>query len=261
MKILLVYNPFAGHKRGEKLLPQIEGLLTEKKIDFDLRLTDYPEHAMEIVSQTNFREYDGIVAAGGDGTLFEVINGYFKNRKKGRIPLGVLPTGTGNAFARDLDIDVSRWEEAVEIIHAGQRRKVDVGHFRTHGQDYYYLNIMGLGFVADVTKTALAFKFLGNVSYTLLRLRARYPDDDTGQLAGRLAGAVGRDYQLAAVRQQLRRARLRFAQLLVEEVSRSLDEPTPDRVEQELVDTGLMEYIRDFLPSDWRETGQLRETS
>lgn len=167
MKILLVYNPFAGHKRGEKLLPQIEGLLTEKKIDFDLRLTEYPEHAVEIVGQADFKEYDGIVAAGGDGTLFEVINGYFKNRKKGRIPLGVLPTGTGNAFARDLDIDVSRWEEAVEIIHAGQRRKVDVGHFRTHGQDYYYLNIMGLGFVADVTKTAKAIKFLGNVSYTL----------------------------------------------------------------------------------------------
>ena len=48
-------------------------------IDFDLFLTDYPEHGVEIVHQANFENYDCLVAAGGDGTLFEVINGYYKN--------------------------------------------------------------------------------------------------------------------------------------------------------------------------------------
>ena len=167
MKILLIYNPYAGHKQAKKLLPQVEASFTRRNIDFDLRLTDYPEHAVEIVRDTNFKNYDGIVAAGGDGTLFETVNGYFQNRSKHRIPLGVLPTGTGNAFARDLDVDVSRWEEAVEIIGLGRTRKVDVGRFHTHGQDYHFLNIMGLGFVADVTKTAQGMKFLGNVAYTL----------------------------------------------------------------------------------------------
>jgi len=167
VKVLLVYNPYAGHKRAKKILPQVEALFTEKKIDFDLRLTDYPKHAVEIVRQANFHQYDGVVASGGDGTLFEVVNGYFQNPSKKRIPLGILPTGTGNAFARDLDLDVSRWQDAVGVIRLAKPRKVDVGLFHTHGQDVYYLNILGLGFVADVTKTAHRLKIFGNISYTL----------------------------------------------------------------------------------------------
>ncbi len=166
MKILLIYNPQAGHKRAKKLLPSIESMLTEHQIDFDLFLTDYPEHAIEIVRDADFDKYDGLVASGGDGTLFEVINGYYKNQQKKKIPLGILPTGTGNAFARDLDLHVSKWKEAIEIISYNKPRKVDVGHFHTHGQDYYYLNILGIGFVADVTETAHKLKIFGNIAYT-----------------------------------------------------------------------------------------------
>jgi YegS/Rv2252/BmrU family lipid kinase len=167
MKILLIFNPQAGHKRAKKLLPSIESMFTEYQIDFDLFLTDYPEHAIEIVRHANFEKYDGLVATGGDGTLFEVINGYYKNQQKKKIPIGILPTGTGNAFARDLDLHVSKWKEAIEIISYNKTRKVDVGHFNTHGQDYYYLNILGIGFVADVTETAHKLKIFGNISYTL----------------------------------------------------------------------------------------------
>lgn len=167
MKVLLVYNPSAAHERAKKILPEIEACFNENNIEFDLSITDYPEHAIEIVREADFDRYDGLVAAGGDGTLFEVINGYFQNPSQTKIPLGVLPIGTGNAFARDLFPDSSNWREAIEIINLKKPRKVDVGRFRTHGQDYYFLNIMGLGFVADVTKTAHRLKLLGNFSYTL----------------------------------------------------------------------------------------------
>jgi DNA-directed RNA polymerase specialized sigma24 family protein len=99
----------------------------------------------------------------------------------------------------------------------------------------------------------------GNISYTLLRLRAAHPDDSVETLAERLAESGGGHLRGDAVRQQLRRARLRFAQLLLEEVARSLDEPNPTRVEEELIDLGLMEHVRDFLPADWRTKGELRE--
>jgi diacylglycerol kinase (ATP) len=167
MKVLLVYNPYAAHKRAKKILPEVEACFIDNGIQFDFRLTDYPEHAVDIVAKADFSLYDGVVAAGGDGTLFEVINGYFKNPEQGRIPLGVLPIGTGNAFARDFELDVSRWKNAIEIIRLGRPRRVDVGKYHTHGQDYYFINILGLGFVADVGKTAQRLKFLGNVSYTL----------------------------------------------------------------------------------------------
>ncbi len=167
MKVLLVYNPFAGHGRAQKILPEVEAYFLEKGIEFDLRMTDFHEHGIEIVRETDPKQYDGIVAAGGDGTLFEVINGYFQNPSKKKIPIGVLPIGTGNAFARDLELDNTHWKDAVDVISLQSPRKVDVGQFITHGETYYFLNILGLGFVADVTEIAHKLKALGNISYTL----------------------------------------------------------------------------------------------
>ncbi len=50
MKVLLIYNNMAGHKRAKKILPEVESKFNEKNISFDLSLTDYPEHAVEIAS-------------------------------------------------------------------------------------------------------------------------------------------------------------------------------------------------------------------
>jgi len=167
MKVLLVYNPFAGHGRAKNILPEVEAEFSKHNIEFDLQLTDYPEHATEIMKNANLKTYNAIIAAGGDGTLFEVINGYYLNSTDEKPPLGILPIGTGNAVARDLELHVTKWKEAVEIIAQMKPRKVDVGKFTSHGQSYYFLNILGLGFVADVTKTAKKLKGLGNISYSL----------------------------------------------------------------------------------------------
>jgi DNA-directed RNA polymerase specialized sigma24 family protein len=93
----------------------------------------------------------------------------------------------------------------------------------------------------------------GSFGYTLLRLRADHPDDESDALAGRLSAKLGRPVRADAVRQQLRRARVRFAQLLLEEVARTLDEPTPERVEEELRESGLWPYVDGLLPDDWQE--------
>ena len=99
----------------------------------------------------------------------------------------------------------------------------------------------------------------GCLYHTVLALRAEYADDDSAELAERLSQTTSRSWRADAARQLLRRARLRFAQLVVEEVAQSLDQPGPEEVEDELVDLGLASYVRPFLPADWREHGQLRE--
>jgi RNA polymerase sigma factor (sigma-70 family) len=97
----------------------------------------------------------------------------------------------------------------------------------------------------------------GTVPWTVLKLRAEHPQDDSEQLAARLSEQTGRPFRPEAMRQQLRRARVRFAQALWEEVARGLDDPTPERVEEELTEVGLMEYVQDFLPREWREGWRL----
>jgi diacylglycerol kinase (ATP) len=167
MRILLVYNPQAAHGRARALLPAVLSSFTEAGVEAVLRLTERPGHAVQIVEEAHLQDYDGVVAAGGDGALFEVVNGYYLNPSTRRIPLGVLPIGTGNAFARDIDLDGSRWQEGVACIAGGRTRKADVGRFTTQGRRMHYLNILGLGFVADVVNSASRMKLLGNVSYTI----------------------------------------------------------------------------------------------
>jgi diacylglycerol kinase (ATP) len=167
MKILLVFNPNAGHGHAGKILSQVERAFNDHNIEFDLQLTHFPGHGIEMVRNADLNGYDGLVAAGGDGTLFEVINGYFQNPAQVQIPIGILPIGTGNAFARDLELDNSNWTEAIKIIATQKTRKLDVGKFHSNGQVYYYLNILGMGFVADVIKIAKNLKIFGNFSYTL----------------------------------------------------------------------------------------------
>ncbi len=167
MKLLLIFNPHAANGRAAKLLPEVERLFNDHLIDIETATTKAPGHARELATKADFNRYDGIVAAGGDGTLFEVVNGYYANPSPKRPPLGVLPTGTGNAFARDLDLRSNDWQKAIAIIAANQRRKIDVGRFKMAGQNFYFLNILGLGFVADVSNTAHSLKIFGNTAYTL----------------------------------------------------------------------------------------------
>ncbi len=96
----------------------------------------------------------------------------------------------------------------------------------------------------------------GTVPWTVLKLRAEHPEEDSEHLAARLAEQTGRPFRAEAMRQQLRRARVRFAQALWEEVARGLDDPAPERVAEELTEVGLMEYVQDFLPPQYRRGGR-----
>ena len=65
---LLIYNTKAGHGRAGKMLPSVQAKLAQNAIEFELALTDYPEHAREIAASADFNKYAGILVAGGDGT-------------------------------------------------------------------------------------------------------------------------------------------------------------------------------------------------
>lgn len=167
MKLLLVHNPSAGHGRAGRALEEIGATGRELGLELDTRLTERPGHATEIIEGEDLRVFDGVIATGGDGTVFEAVNGLFRNPAGPCIPFGVLPLGTGNSFSRDLGLERGNIRQSLEVVAGGATRKVDVGRCRTEGRDLHYLNILGLGFVSDVTETAAKLKLLGSVSYTV----------------------------------------------------------------------------------------------
>ncbi len=168
MAFLLIYNPQAGGGRARKILPEVLAVLKRKGLQVELFQTTHAGHGTEYLSDLDPSPYEGIIAAGGDGTLYEVINGKFNHPRPESIPpVGVLPMGTGNAFIRDMNLPDGKWETALDVIRAGKTRRVDVGEFQTQGKRYWFMNILGLGFVADVGEAAHKFKLFGNFSYTL----------------------------------------------------------------------------------------------
>ena len=99
----------------------------------------------------------------------------------------------------------------------------------------------------------------GSLCHTALRALVDNPGETSEQLAARVSRACGRTVRAETFRKQVSRARRVFAELLVAETSRTLDDPTPQRVEEELIDVGVMKYVKPFLPADWRATGKLRD--
>lgn len=95
----------------------------------------------------------------------------------------------------------------------------------------------------------------GSVAYTVLRLRTEHPDLDSTQLAAKLSDQVGRAVKPDTVRQQLRRARMRFAEMVVEEIAHGLETADPARIQDELICLGIYEHIKDVLPDSWRHDG------
>ncbi|TVQ19689.1 MAG: diacylglycerol kinase family lipid kinase [Spirochaetaceae bacterium] len=165
MKLCLIVNPNAGRKAGSAVAARVATLLADAGIETERFVSDGPGGTRRIAESIDPGGCDGIVTVGGDGSFFEVINGLLAHADSIRVPLGVVPVGTGNSFIRDLGITSP--EEAVERIIAGTTRRVDLGRFACDVGAYWFANLLGAGFVSNVAHRAKRVKGLGSLSYIL----------------------------------------------------------------------------------------------
>lgn len=171
MGILVVYNPQAGNGRARRLLPGIRRTLVERGLVAEFLLTTHAGHATALVEQADLSRFDAVVASGGDGTLFEVLNGLMRNPATRKPPLGLIPNGTGNAFMKELGLRKRDWRRAIDIIAANRPRTIDIGRVEAGGLSRYFINIVGMGFVAEIAQAAVPLKRLGAAAYTAAVLR------------------------------------------------------------------------------------------
>jgi YegS/Rv2252/BmrU family lipid kinase len=167
LKLLIVFNPNAQSGRSGRKLPSIRAAFVSHSIEADFVMTRECGHATQLVAETALDPYDGVVAVGGDGTVFEVLNGLYAHRRSNRPALGLIPMGTGNAFAREFGLVPDHWMDAVRLIASGRTRWIDVGQADCAGDQFYFLNILGMGFAVDAGLAAKRLKFVGNPAYTL----------------------------------------------------------------------------------------------
>ncbi len=124
---LVVYNPTAAQGKAAERIPETEALLSEKGIDYELRVTQRVWHGAELARDAGNEGYSVVVAAGGDGTVNEVVNGLMLARDHGEeIPaMGVLSIGRGNDFSYGADVPGSL-ADCVEVLAAGCDRPIDI---------------------------------------------------------------------------------------------------------------------------------------
>ncbi len=120
--IAAIVNPCAGSGSARRRWPRAAQLLQERLGPFRVCFTNAPGHATELVRELSLAGCDLLIAAGGDGTLNEVVNGIVPGPSAPR--LGVLPLASGGDFARTLGL--TGIESAVHALAAGETRPVDL---------------------------------------------------------------------------------------------------------------------------------------
>ncbi|MEM1503528.1 diacylglycerol kinase [Domibacillus sp. 8LH] len=140
----IIYNPTSGRELFRKHLPEALEKLERAGYETSAHATTGEGDATEAARIATERKFDVVIAAGGDGTLNEVVNGLAGQEHRPKF--GVIPMGTTNDFARALHIprDI---QGAIDVITAGETIPVDVGRMN----ERYFINIAGGGRLTELT--------------------------------------------------------------------------------------------------------------
>lgn len=169
VKIKIILNPYAnrwGAKTQEDLLRR---LFAEEDCHCDLVATREPGEGIELAEAAVREGYDIVVAAGGDGTINEVINGILRATFDGpTLPFGIIPLGSANDFNKLAGLPDSV-ERAVEVIKAGHTRQIDAGQVN----DRYFINNSAIAMEPTVTMESWKIQRIsGETRYIVALIRA-----------------------------------------------------------------------------------------
>jgi diacylglycerol kinase (ATP) len=168
-KAKIILNPYAGRWKGQRSMPAVEAALKEVGVDFDLVCTAGADHAIELAREAVLGGYSPVVAAGGDGTIGEVVNGLMQTAgDQAAGPLAIIPLGSANDFIQTLGTPADI-RGACQLLRTGQVRTIDVGRVN----ERYFINDVGVGFEPQVTLESRKIKRLrGKLIYLVAILRA-----------------------------------------------------------------------------------------
>ena len=174
-----IINPHSKSGYGMSIWKRAEAILKEREVAYEARFTEYTGHAKKLAEQiARLSRPCTLSVLGGDGTLNEVINGLAETDFS-HITLGYIPTGSGNDFARALNLSCDV-EKCIEVILApSQCIAVDIGLARTQENSRYFLVSSGIGYDADICRNVMVSPLkkamnkihLGKLTYVLIALK------------------------------------------------------------------------------------------
>lgn len=163
-KVHVIVNPFSARGKTEARWNTIKEVVQHHFKEYKYIFTEQPRQATEIARELLKDGFDLIIGVGGDGTLNEITNGFFKEGSHTAVnedaSVGIIPSGTGSDFIRFLKIPRD-FSKSVELIKNAGVRKIDVGKVTFPGAEgaetgKYFINIADFGLGAEVIKNISA---------------------------------------------------------------------------------------------------------
>lgn len=173
-KAMFILNPSAGKEKASDYREKVEKTLKEMGYIVDTRETEKQKDATNFAREACEKEYDFVVAMGGDGTINEAVSGLAEQPHQ---PLfSLIPQGTVNDFARALGISLNP-SEAIEALKTGSEKWVDIA--KVGGQ--YFMNILAIGQIAESTYEVSPEQKtkLGALAYFIEGVKAITSDTET----------------------------------------------------------------------------------
>lgn len=161
----IILNPTAGKGRAAGMVPRIHEELTRLHLDYDLVQTNAVGHARTLAAEAVEQGWDTIVAAGGDGTANEVLNGILQTQNS-NVAMGILPVGRGNDFAFSVGAP-GDLKAACAALAGRHLKRIDIGRASSvlFPDGVFFGNGIGIGFDAEVGFAAARTRLNGMFAY------------------------------------------------------------------------------------------------
>lgn len=166
LKALFIVNPFSGVGKQKAIERHLANKLDHSLFDYEIKYTQRPHHATELCHAAIKKPVDVIVAVGGDGTVNEVARLLIGQS----IPLGIIPSGSGNGLARHLRIPTEA-DRAIGVLNGMKVKKIDA----VEANDQFFFSIAGVGFDAHVARKFAGQKRRGFIKYAQIAAE-EYPN-------------------------------------------------------------------------------------
>ncbi|XP_061367679.1 sphingosine kinase 1-like [Gastrolobium bilobum] len=179
-RLFVFFNPFGGRKAATNIFrDQVKPLLEDAQLQLTVQETEHQLHAKQVVQSLDISKYDGIVCVSGDGILVEVVNGLLQRDDWDtaiKMPLGVVPAGTGNGMAKSLLDSVGdpcAVANAVLAIIRGHKRSLDVATIMQGETRFFSILMLAWGLMADIDIESEKYRWMGSARidfYALIRI-------------------------------------------------------------------------------------------
>jgi diacylglycerol kinase (ATP) len=159
MTAKVILNPYSNRWNAQKRWPEAESALKNAGIDFSLAVSEKRGQPVTLAKEAIQEGFSPIIVAGGDGTIGEVVNGIAMTKGETHLGvIGVIPLGTANDFASNLNLPLDLTESA-RVIAANKTRTIDV----CKAGDIYFVNNSAVGLEPYITTLEKKMTFLKGV--------------------------------------------------------------------------------------------------